>query len=48
MTVAEAMALIDDPTTPAAQLQVFKSGSTTGLTHGLMTGSYLGPVHPFR
>ncbi|MBK6930903.1 MAG: hypothetical protein IPH12_08495 [Saprospirales bacterium] len=38
MTVAEAMALIDDPTTPAAQLQVFKSGSTTGLTHGLMTG----------
>ncbi len=38
MPKAEAIALIDDATTPVAQLQVFKSGSTTGLTHGLMSG----------
>ena len=38
MPKAEAMALITDATTPTAQLQVFKSGATTGLTHGLMTG----------
>lgn len=38
MPKAEAMTLISDPTTPTAQLQVFKSGAMTGLTHGLMTG----------
>ena len=38
MPKAEAMALISDPATPTAQLQVFKSGAMTGLTHGLMTG----------
>jgi hypothetical protein len=38
MPKAEAMALISDATTPTAQLQVFKSGAMTGLTHGLMTG----------
>ena len=38
MPKAEAMALISDPTTSMAQLQVFKSGAMTGLTHGLMTG----------
>lgn len=36
MTRAQATALINNPATPVAQLQVFKSGSTTGLTHGLM------------
>lgn len=38
MPIAEVMALLADPTTPAAQLQVFKSGATTGLTHGLISG----------
>lgn len=38
MTRAEVMALLADPATPTSQLQVFKSGSTTGLTHGLITG----------
>ncbi|MCY1078764.1 hypothetical protein [Archangium lansingense] len=38
MPIAEVMALLADPNTPDAQLQVFKSGATTGLTHGLMSG----------
>lgn len=43
MPRAEAQALLDDPTTPMAQLQVFKSGNTTGLTHGLMAGYTTAP-----
>ncbi|HYC92445.1 MAG TPA: hypothetical protein VEO54_24780 [Thermoanaerobaculia bacterium] len=38
MPKAEVLGLLADPTTPVASLQVFKSGATTGLTHGLMTG----------
>jgi hypothetical protein len=38
MPRAEAIALINNPATPVEQLRVFKSGATTGLTHGLMTG----------
>ncbi|MBD8078349.1 hypothetical protein [Cellulosimicrobium arenosum] len=38
MPVAEVMALLADSTTPTAQLEVFKSGATTGLTHGLISG----------
>lgn len=43
MPKAEAIALIDEPTTPVEQLRVFKSGSTTGLTHGLMSGYTAAP-----
>ena len=37
MPKSEVIALLDDPTTPIEQLRVFKSGGTTGLTHGIMT-----------
>jgi hypothetical protein len=43
MPKAEAMALIGNPATPTAQLQVFKSGARTGLTHGLMIGFTASP-----
>lgn len=43
MPIAEVMALLADPTTPTSQLQVFKSGATTGLTHGLISGFTAAP-----
>lgn len=43
MPIAEVMALLADPTTPSSQLQVFKSGATTGLTHGLISGFTAAP-----
>lgn len=43
MPKAEVINLLSDPATPMEQLRVFKSGATTGLTHGLMTGFTTAP-----